>query len=97
MNGNVGHQGSANDPAKTNVTQPVTPGRYDPARPEHSPERFLTVREAATMMPCSEDTIRRAYTCRELKVIRFGAGRVRIAQTEFFLWLERGGRTKATK
>ena len=56
--------------------------------------RLLTVREAALQVGCSEDSIRRAYTCRELKVSRFGAGRVRVTADDLNAWLARGGHTK---
>jgi excisionase family DNA binding protein len=58
-------------------------------------EQFLTVTEAAQCVGCCEETIRRAYLARQLTVLRFGAGRVRIRPAALIAWLERGGKTSA--
>jgi excisionase family DNA binding protein len=58
-------------------------------------EQFLTVGEAAKCVGCCEETIRRAYLARQLDVLRFGAGRVRIRPAALIAWLEHGGKTSA--
>ena len=58
-------------------------------------EQFLTVAEAAQIVGCCEETIRRAYLVRQLDVLRFGARRVRIRPSALVAWLERGGKTTA--
>jgi excisionase family DNA binding protein len=58
-------------------------------------EQLLTVAEAAHVVGCCEETIRRAYLSRQLQVLRFGARRVRIRPTALVGWLERGGKTTA--
>ncbi len=60
-----------------------------------SPERLLSVSEAAECVGCCEETVRRAYLAGQLDVLRFGARRVRIRRSALFAWLERGGKTTA--
>jgi excisionase family DNA binding protein len=62
-------------------------------------DRLLTVKEAAEYVPCSVQTIRRAYLVGQLTVARFGHGwgRVRIRQTALEAWLRNGGRTQPTE
>ena len=72
----------------------TAPRPYTGISREPQSARLLTVREAALQVGCSEDSIRRAYTCRELKVSRFGAGRVRVTAEDLNAWLARGGHTK---
>jgi excisionase family DNA binding protein len=76
------------------VTRAVTGRAYAEADADPRSAPLLTVHEAAARVGCSEDTIRRAYTCRELKVVRFGAGRVRVMAAAIDSWLADGGRTK---
>jgi excisionase family DNA binding protein len=59
-------------------------------------DRLLTVKEAARYVPCSVQTIRRAYLVGQLPVERFGQGwgRVRIRQHALETWLGNGGRTQ---
>jgi excisionase family DNA binding protein len=59
------------------------------------PERLLTVAEASECIGCCEETIRRAYTARQLEVLRFGSRNVRIRRAALDAWLERGGKTSA--
>lgn len=68
-------------------------GRLRMARSTSEP--LLTVSAAAECVGCCEETIRRAYLARQLDVLRFGAGRVRIRPSALFAWLERGGKTTA--
>jgi excisionase family DNA binding protein len=58
-------------------------------------EQLLTVAEAAQLVGCCEETIRRAYLARQLDVLRYGARRVRIRPSALSAWLERGGKTTA--
>jgi excisionase family DNA binding protein len=59
-------------------------------------DRFLTVQQAAHYVPCSVQTIRRAYQVGQLAVERFGRGfgRVRIRQSALETWLRNGGKTE---
>ncbi len=58
-------------------------------------DRLLTVQQAAQYVPCSVQTIRRAYVLGQLAVERFGRGfgRVRIRQRALETWLRNGGKT----
>jgi excisionase family DNA binding protein len=62
-----------------------------------SMDRLLTVQQAAHYVPCSVQTIRRAYLVGQLAVERFGRGfgRVRIRQSALEMWLRNGGKTEA--
>jgi excisionase family DNA binding protein len=59
-------------------------------------DRLLTVQQAAQYVPCSVQTIRRAYLVGQLAVERFGRGfgRVRIRQGALEAWLRNGGKTE---
>ena len=59
-------------------------------------DRLLTVQQAAHYVPCSVQTIRRAYLVGQLAVERFGRGfgRVRIRQSALDAWLRNGGKTE---
>jgi excisionase family DNA binding protein len=63
----------------------------------HQPgwESLLTVTEASQCVGCCEETIRRAYSSRQLDVLRFGSRSVRIRPSALFAWLKRGGKTTA--
>lgn len=58
-------------------------------------EPLLTVKQAAVTIGVCEETLRRAYLCRQLRVVRVGRRNVRIAATELQAWLKRGGLTTA--
>lgn len=60
-------------------------------------DKLLTVQQAALCVPCSVQTIRRAYLMGQLPVERFGqgCGRVRIRQRALEVWLKSGGKTQA--
>jgi excisionase family DNA binding protein len=74
---------------------PQSSRRIDRLRAAGRVEQLLTVAEAAQVVGCCEETIRRAYLSRQLQVLRFGARRVRIRPTALIGWLERGGKTTA--
>jgi len=57
-------------------------------------QKYLTVAEAAAMANAHQETIRRAYQCRALKVHRVGRS-IRIPPADLQVWLEGGGRTRA--
>ncbi len=59
-------------------------------------DRLLTVQQAAHYVPCSVQTVRRAYLVGQLAVERFGRGfgRVRIRQSALETWLRNGGKTE---
>ena len=59
-------------------------------------DRLLTVQQAAQYVPCSVQTIRRAYLVGQLAVERFGRGfgRVRIRRSALEAWLRNGGKTE---
>lgn len=59
------------------------------------PEARLTVKQAAAVVSCCEETIRRAYLSRQLKVERIGRRSIRIPVSELREWLARGGPTQA--
>jgi len=63
---------------------------------DQSVDRLLTVQQAAHYVPCSVQTIRRAYLVGQLAVERFGrgCGRVRIRQSALETWLRNGGKTE---
>jgi len=79
--------------ATTPLDTPSASSRLRMARA--NAETLLTVSAAAECVGCCEETIRRAYLARQLDVLRFGAGRVRIRPSALFAWLERGGKTTA--
>ena len=69
------------------------------SQPDHqhqAVDRLLTVQQAAHYVPCSVQTIRRAYLVGQLAVERFGRGfgRVRIRQCALEAWLRNGGKTE---
>ena len=59
-------------------------------------DQRLTVAEAANVVRCSDDTIRRGYTSGYLQVERLGARLqgVRIRQSALNKWLADGARTR---
>ena len=59
-------------------------------------DRLLTMQEAAQYVPCSIQTIRRAYLAGQLAIERFGRGfgRVRIRRSALEAWLRNGGKTE---
>ena len=63
---------------------------------DQTADRLLTVQQAAQYVPCSVQTIRRAYLVGQLAVERFGRGfgRVRIRGTALEAWLRNGGKTE---
>ncbi len=56
-------------------------------------ERLLSVAQAAQEVGCSTDTIRRAYMCNELQVMRIGS-RIKVRCSHLADWLNRGGKTR---
>jgi excisionase family DNA binding protein len=58
-------------------------------------ERLLTVEQAASVANCHEESIRRAYLCRQLVFVRFGVRSVRIRPGDLQGWINRGMRTRA--
>ena len=58
-------------------------------------EPLLTVKAAANAVGCCEETIRRAYLARQLRVERIGSRSIRIRPSELQAWLGRGGQTTA--
>ena len=69
----------------------TTPGPANDPVPEH----LLSVKDAAGLVGCCEETIRRAYLARQLDVQRFGARSVRVRPSALKVWLDRGGKTTA--
>lgn len=57
--------------------------------------RLLTVKEAAEIVRCHEETIRRAYLARQLRVQRVGVRSVRIYHQDLRRWLADGAPTRA--
>ena len=56
--------------------------------------RLLTVREAAELANCHEETIRRAYWAGHLKVQPLGSRNVRITEDALRAWIELGMQTR---
>jgi excisionase family DNA binding protein len=57
--------------------------------------RLMTVKAAATIVGCHEDTIRRAYINGQLRFVRLGRRGVRIDPVSLRQWLAAGGQTRA--
>ncbi len=59
------------------------------------PTQWMTVKQAAAYVGCHEETIRRAYTARQLTRGQFGIRGVRIRQRDLDDWMNKGAPTKA--
>jgi excisionase family DNA binding protein len=57
--------------------------------------RLMTVKAAASIVGCHEDTIRRAYISGQLRFVRLGRRGVRIDPVSLRQWLAAGGQTRA--
>jgi excisionase family DNA binding protein len=55
---------------------------------------MLTVKQAAVLAACHEETVRRAYLAGFLKVVRVGRS-IRVFSSELQKWLQAGGQTRA--
>ena len=60
-------------------------------------ERLLTVEQAAAVANCHEESIRRAYLCRQLAFVRFGVRSVRIRPGDLQAWIGHGMRTRPVR
>ena len=58
-------------------------------------ERLMTVKEAAVHIGCCEETVRRAYLARQLRVEHIGMRSIRVRPSDLQSWLTRGGKTTA--
>ena len=58
-------------------------------------EPLMTVKEAAAHIGCCEETIRRAYLARQLRVEHIGVRNIRIRPSALQAWVTNGGRTTA--
>lgn len=58
------------------------------------PRRFLTAFEVAALLGCHEETVRRAYTCGQLKRQRFGVRSCRFDPVDVQDWIARGAPTR---
>jgi len=58
-------------------------------------EPLLTVKQAAAIVGCHEESIRRAYTAKQLRIVKFGMRSIRIRRSDLDDWLARGGKTRA--
>lgn len=59
------------------------------------PERLLTVKQAAELAGCCEETVRRAYWTNQLRVQPFGSRSIRIHPADLRAWMASGMRTQA--
>jgi excisionase family DNA binding protein len=55
---------------------------------------LLTVKQAASVANCHEESIRRAYWFRQLRVLRFGVRGVRIRPDDLEDWIRQGMKTR---
>lgn len=64
------------------------------ATPKHLPSRLLTVFEVAEFVGCHEESVRRAYTCGQLRRQRFGVRSWRFLPGDVQDWIARGAPTR---
>ena len=64
------------------------------ATPKHLPSRLLTVFEVAEFVGCHEESVRRAYTCGQLRRQRFGVRSWRLLPGDVQDWIARGAPTR---
>ena len=62
--------------------------------PKHLPSRLLTVFEVAEFVGCHEESVRRAYTCGQLRRQRFGVRSWRFLPADVQDWIARGAPTR---
>lgn len=60
------------------------------------PNRLLTVFEVAQFVGCHEESVRRAYTCGQLRRQRFGVRSWRFVPAEVQDWIARGAPTRVS-
>jgi excisionase family DNA binding protein len=58
------------------------------------PNRLLTVFEVAEFVGCHEESVRRAYTCGQLRRQRFGVRSWRFVPVDVEDWIARGAPTR---
>ena len=76
--------------------QSLLPGERDRAYGgRHTSECLITVKEAAIQIGCCEETIRRAYLAKRLRVEHIGMRAIRVRPSDLQAWLMRGGKTTA--
>jgi len=61
---------------------------------KHLPSRLLTVFEVAEFVGCHEESVRRAYTCGQLRRQRFGVRSWRFLPADVQDWIARGAPTR---
>ena len=67
----------------------------DEYRATRSFEPLLTMKAAANAVGVCQETNRRAYLARQLKIERIGTRSIRVRPSELQAWMERGGQTTA--
>ena len=60
------------------------------------PNRLLTVFEVAEFVGCHEESVRRAYTCRQLRRQRFGVRSWRFVPADVESWIAHGAPTRVS-
>ena len=60
------------------------------------PNRLLTVFEVAEFVGCHEESVRRAYTCGQLRRQRFGVRSWRFVPADVESWIARGAPTRVS-
>ena len=60
------------------------------------PNRLLTVFEVADFVGCHEESVRRAYTCGQLRRQRFGVRSWRFLPADVQDWIARGAPTRVS-
>jgi excisionase family DNA binding protein len=60
------------------------------------PNRLLTVFEVAEVVGCHEESVRRAYTCGQLRRQRFGVRSWRFLPADVQDWIARGAPTRVS-
>lgn len=62
--------------------------------PQSTPPRFLTVFDIADLLGCHEETVRRAYTCGQLRRRRLGVRSCRFDPADVQDWIPGGAPTR---
>lgn len=58
------------------------------------PSHLLNVFDVAALVGCHEESVRRAYTCGQLRRRRFGVRGCRFDQADVVDWIQRGAPTR---
>lgn len=79
---------SSQAPTHTETTRETPPAH------KRLPNRLMTVFEVAEFVGCHEESVRRAYSCGQLKRHRFGVRSWRFDPADVLDWIARGAPTR---